>query len=133
MMKKRVISVLLTVVLSLSMVFSASATTQEQITNAKAKQQAAEDDLADAQNKITDLESKKSELENYLTDLNKQLTVLDESLTDIQNQIDSKEIELDMLQAALGRAREQETQQYNDMKLRIRYMYENSDANLLTT
>lgn len=133
MMKKRVISVLLTVVMSLSMVFSVSATTQEQITNAKAEQEAAEEDLAHAHNKITDLESKKSELENYLTDLNKQLTELDESLTGIQNQIDSKEVELDMLQAALGRAKEQETQQYNDMKLRIRYMYENANSSLLTT
>lgn len=131
MMKKRVIGVLLTVVMSLSVVLSVSASTQEQITNAKAEQEAAEAALAETQNEITDLESKKSELENYLTDLNKQLTDLDASLTDIQSEIEAKEVELERLQAALGRAKEQEAKQYEEMKLRIRYMYENSSTTLL--
>ena len=130
-MKKRVIGVLLTVVMSLSVVLSVSASTQEQITNAKAEQEAAEAALAETQNEITDLESKKSELENYLTDLNKQLTDLDASLTDIQSEIEAKEVELERLQAALGRAKEQEAKQYEEMKLRIRYMYENSSTTLL--
>lgn len=133
MRKKRVIGVLLTVVMSLSVVLSVSASTQEQITNAKAEQEAAEAALAETQNEITDLESKKSELEDYLTELNKQLTDLDTSLTDIQNEIEAKEVELERLQAALGRAKEQEAKQYEDMKLRIRYMYENSNTNLLAT
>lgn len=133
MRKKRVIGVLLTAVMSLSVVFSVSASTQEQITNAKAEQEAAEAALAETQNEITDLESKKSELEDYLTNLNRQLTDLDTSLTVIQNEIETKEIELERLQAALGRAREQEAKQYEEMKLRIRYMYENSNSNLLTT
>ena len=54
MMKKRVIGVLLTVVMSLSVVLSVSASTQEQITNAKAEQEAAEAALAETQNEITD-------------------------------------------------------------------------------
>lgn len=131
MMKKRVIGVLLTVVMSLSVVLSVSASTQEQITNAKAEQEAAENALAETQNEITDLESKKSELEDYLTELHKQLTELDASLTGIQSEIEAKEVELERLQAALGRAKEQEAKQYDDMKRRIRYMYENSNASLL--
>ncbi len=132
-MKKRVIGVLLTVVMSLSVVFSVSASsTQEEITNAKAEQEAAEAALAETQNEITDLESKKSELEIYLTNLNRQLTDLDTSLSVIQEEIEEKEIELERLQAALGRAKEQEAKQYEEMKLRIRYMYENSETNLLT-
>lgn len=131
MMKKRVIGVLLTVVMSLSVVLSVSASTQERITNAKAEQEAAENALAETQNEITDLESKKSELEDYLTELNKQLTELDASLTGIQSEIEAKEIELERLQAALGRAKEQEAKQYDDMKRRIRYMYENSNTSLL--
>jgi len=133
MMKKRVIGVLLTLVMSLSVVLSVSASTQEQITNAKAEQEAAEAALAETKNEITDLESKKSELENYLTDLNEQLTELDASLTGIQDEIETKEIELERLQAALGRAKAQEAKQYEDMKLRIRYMYENANTNLLST
>lgn len=131
MMKKRVIGVLLTVVTSLSVVLSVSASTQERITNAKAEQEAAENALAETQNEITDLESKKSELEDYLTELNKQLTDLDASLTGIQSEIEAKEVELERLQAALGRAKEQEAKQYDDMKRRIRYMYENSNTSLL--
>ena len=133
MRKNRVIGVLLTAVMSLSVVLSVSASTQEQITNAKAEQEAAEAALAETQNEITDLESKKSELEDYLTHLNKQLTDLNVSLTQIQGEIEEKEIELERLQAALGRAKEQEAKQYEDMKLRIRYMYENSNITLLET
>lgn len=132
-MRKRVIGVLLTVVMSLTVVLGVSASTQEQITNVQAEQEAAESDLAEAQNKITDLESEKSELENYLNELNVQLTELEASLTALSQQISEKEVELEMLGSALGRAREQETRQYEDMKVRIRYMYENGNTNLLTT
>lgn len=134
MIKKRVVSVLLTVAMSLSAVISVAASTQEQITDVKARQEAAESDLADTKSRIGDLESKKSELETYLTDLHTQLTELGSSLSDIKQQISDKELELEMTQAALGRAREQEAKQYEDMKLRIRYMYESgNDTSILTT
>ena len=132
-MSKRVTSILLMIVMSLTAVLDVKASTQDRINNVQAEQDAAESDLADTQNKITDLESKKSELETYLDELNVQLTELAASLDLLQQQVSEKEVELEMLQAALGRAKEQESQQYQDMKIRIRYMYENANTSLLIT
>ncbi|MDD3337276.1 MAG: hypothetical protein PHS82_00295 [Lachnospiraceae bacterium] len=131
MNKKRLLSILLTIAMTLSMTLPTYATTQDKITDAQAEKNAAQSDLADAQNKISGLETKKSELETYLEQLNTQLNELNNDLTSIQTQLDDKELELEHMEASLERAREQETQQYNDMKLRIQYMYENGNATML--
>ena len=132
MRRKRITSLVLSVCLIVgSAVQGGAATTQEKISDAKAQQQANQSSLQQTQEKIQELESKKGESETYLADLNTQLNDLRSSLEKLQNDYDAKQEELTQLQSDLEDAKADEAQQYEAMKLRIRYMYENSASNYM--
>lgn len=132
MRRKRIISLVLSACLIVgSAVQGGAATTQEKISDAKAQQQANQSSLQQTQEKIQELESKKGESETYLADLNTQLDDLRSSLEKLQNDYDAKQEELTQLQSDLEDAKADEAQQYEAMKLRIRYMYENSASNYM--
>lgn len=132
MRRKSITSLVLSVCLIIgSAMQGAAATTQEKISNAKAQQQANQSSLQQTQEKIQELESKKGESETYLADLNLQLDELRSGLEKLQNDYDAKQEELIQLQGELEVAKADEEQQYEAMKLRIRYMYENSASNYM--
>ena len=132
MRRKRIISLVLSVCLIVgSAVQGGAATTQEKISDAKAQQQANQSSLQQTQEKIQELESKKGESETYLADLITQLDDLRSSLEKLQNDYDAKQEELTQLQSDLEDAKADEAQQYEAMKLRIRYMFENSASNYM--
>lgn len=132
-MKRGMIAgVLLSAILTVGTVISAyGATTQEKISDAKAQQQQNQTSLQAAQQKINELESKKGESESYLQDLNSQLEELKKNLEKLQKDYDAKQEELSCLQKELEQARVDEQEQYEAMKIRIQYMYENSDSDYL--
>lgn len=132
MRRKRIISLVLSACLIVgSAVQGGAATTQEKISDAKAQQQENQSSLQQTQEKIQELESKKGESETYLADLNTQLDDLRSSLEKLQNDYDAKQEELTQLQSDLEDAKADEAQQYEAMKLRICYMYENSASNYM--
>lgn len=129
-MKRGMIAgVLLSAILTVGTVISAyGETTQEKISDAKAQQQQNQTSLQAAQQKIDELESKKGESESYLQELNSQLEELKNNLEKLQKDYDIKQGELNRLQVELEQARTDEQEQYEAMKIRIQYMYENSDS-----
>ncbi len=128
-MRKKTSTVLVLGILSASLIITPcyAATTQSKITTEQGKQKENEKQLNDAQGRIKSLESKKNDLEEYLTELNNQLSELGGNLQDIQNQSEERQKELVELEAQLEEAQEKEEKQYSKMKLRIQYMYENSN------
>ncbi|MDY2593369.1 MAG: hypothetical protein SOW34_00365 [Oliverpabstia sp.] len=122
-------AMLLSAILTVGTVVSAYGTsTQEKISDAKAQQQQNQTSLQAARQKINELESKKGESESYLQDLNGQLEELKSNLEKLQRDYNSKQEELNRLQAELEQAKADEQEQYEAMKIRIQYMYENSDS-----
>lgn len=127
MKKKRIVSLVLSAFLLAGSTASIyGATTQEKILDAKAQQQQNQSSLRDTQQKIEELESKKGESESYLQELNTQLEDLKNSLEQLQKDYDAKQEELTRLQGELEQAKADEEEQYEAMKIRIQYMYENS-------
>ncbi len=114
-----------------SAVQGGAATTQEKISDAKAQQQENQSSLQQTQEKIQELESKKGESETSCGSDTVQLDDLSSSLEKLQNDYDAKQEELTQLQSDLEDAKADEAQQYEAMKLRIRYMYENSASNYM--
>lgn len=102
--------------------------TQQKIDEAQKQKQEMESSISEAQDKIDALESKKGQSESYLEDLNGQLEELKNSLQKLQDEYDDKQAELGQVQKELEEAKASEAQQYNDMKIRIQYMYENSST-----
>lgn len=132
MNRKKLLSFLLTVVLgSMSVLPVAAATTQDKIQDARNAKSQTESSLDETQSRIQALESKKGESEAYLEELNAQLTDLKNSLEELQQQSADKQAELEKVQAELEKAKDQEKEQYEDMCLRIQYMYEQSNSGYL--
>ena len=132
MNRKKLLSFLLAGILAVTTAMPAlAATTQDKIQDARAAKQQTESSLNEAQNRIDNLESKKGESEAYLDELNTQLTDLKNSLEKLQKQSEEKQRELEKVQAELEEAKEKEARQYEDMKLRIRYMYEQTNSGYL--
>lgn len=130
MKKKKLFSLVLATVLTAATVLPCyGASTKEKISNAQAEQAAAQSQLDSIQSRIDELNSKKGQSEEYLSELNQQLDDLQNRLQGLQDQYDAKQNELVQIQADLEDAKAKEEEQYEAMKLRIQYMYENSSGN----
>lgn len=83
--------------------------------------------------KVDDLENKTSDLKSELSDLNKELATLEKELDAILSKIKKKSAELEKTKEELAIAKGKEEAQYEAMTLRIKYMYENGNLNMLET
>jgi Cell wall hydrolyses involved in spore germination len=120
---------ILTIVLVFLMAIPVQASnSSEQIADAQDQKSQAEEDLEAAEQAMIELENTKADLEIYLSDLNTQLTDLNASLYELEIQAREKEAEILQTQTELDTAKEIEAKQYEDMKKRIQFMYENSNT-----
>lgn len=77
-------------------------------------------------------------LENQTSALEDELAGINQDILDLNDDISTAEMQIEILQGEIGRtsdalaeAEANEQQQYEDMKTRIKYMYENGNASLL--
>ena len=73
-------------------------------------------------------ENQKSEVEAQADSINSQLVSLLVSYKALQQDIENQQVRIGEVGQDLAVAQENEQKQYEDMKLRIKYMYENGDA-----
>lgn len=111
---KKVLSGLLVGALAVSMVLTASATDIESM---KDKQQQLQEQQKDAQ-------AEKSSLAARVNELNA-------SMKKAETEIETKQTEIAETEQELVMAKVEEIDQYESMKVRIRYMYENGNVNLI--
>lgn len=74
------------------------------------------------------LEEQKKAAQNEVSGLQSQLSTLMSKMTSLQSQLISKGEEINKAGKQLEEAQTKEKQQYDDMKLRIKYMYEEGDG-----
>lgn len=99
--------------------------------DAENDKQTLEEKKKETEEKIAKLEKKKSNILEYIEELDTQMAELDEELETLSAEISSLESDLEETRANLTTARETEENQYEIMKKRIKYMYENGNANYL--
>lgn len=80
---------------------------------------------------ITDLENKTENLATELENINQDLLNISNEIADTEEQIESTNNELLRLEDSLAISRQNEARQYEDMKDRIKFMYENDTSSLL--
>lgn len=80
---------------------------------------------------ISNLENKTEDLQTQLTGINQELLSISNEIEDTKSQIERTNEELLRLQDSLAISRQNESRQYDDMKARIKFMYENDSASLL--
>lgn len=123
---KRLIGVIM-IACMLSVTTSYAKTTQENIDDARDQIEDIKDQKEDAENRVEDINDKKENLESDLGSLNGQLTQIVGSMNELETRIADKEGEIEQAQLDLEAAEEQSRQQYEDMKCRIQFMYENGN------
>lgn len=133
MRNKKCTSLFLTfLIASLTITPVYASATQKKITEAEQQKTETQSNLNASQDKISSLEAKKGDLEAYLTELNQQLTDLSKNLSDLQEKSDAKQAELQQIEEELNDAKARREEQYESMKLRIQYMYENGNDSYMT-
>lgn len=77
------------------------------------------------------LESKTSDLQNQLSGINQELVSISDKISTAEMQVEITNGEIQRTKDSLADAEANEAQQYEDMKTRIKYMYETGNATLL--
>ena len=95
-------------------------------TSAQEKKEEAEDKLEDVEDEIKDIEDEQEEVEQQLEQVRGKLSNLITQQNRLRAEIESTQVSIEQTQMDLELAREDAQRQYEDMKIRIQYMYENS-------
>ncbi len=128
--RKRTAAAVCSMVLCTGAAFSAYGTSAD-IQDAKKKVSALEEEKKKVESTINELEGLKSDTAAYVKQLDGSLAQLASELTKLEGQIGDKEDEIATAQEELEAAKAAEEEQYDSMKLRIKYMYENGDTGFM--
>ena len=126
---KRGILIILVVIMVVG-VFPFSIAANE-LDSAKQEKTALEQKKKDIDNKIAALESEKTDIVNYIEKLDIQLNELTEQMNILTADIGEAQADLVVTQKELGKAKAHEEKQYESMKKRIQYIYENGEPSYL--
>lgn len=139
MRKKLVIIILVSVLLGLGFLtgtsYLANADTtesyQDEIDAAKAKKEQMEKDRAELEKKVEELKQQKDDMNAYIENMDKQYMELMYSIDELDAEIATQEEILEETQIMLAQVKAQEEEQYDTMKKRIKYLYENGETSFL--
>lgn len=124
MWKMRLVAAGLVAILGISCFQSASASALSKAKNKKSEAQTA---LDNANADIENIQSQQQELQSQIDALDADLVNIIMNLDILEWELSDKQTELDNVTAQLAQAQEDEQNQYDAMKKRIVYMYENGD------
>lgn len=104
---------------------------QDEIDAAKKRKEDLEKEKDELAAKLEELKQKKSDMDAYIETLDQQYMELLASIEELEEEITDSEEELAKTKEELVLAKQKEIEQYETMKRRIRYMYENGETGLL--
>ena len=128
--QKRMLAAMLGTIIAMSSFQTVYATKQD-VEAAKKKVSSIEEEKKKVQATIKNLEGLKNDAAAYVKELDGSLTKLEGELDQLSAQIGTKEQEISDTGVALEQAKETENKQYADMKLRIKYMYEQGNTSYI--
>ncbi|MEY8391966.1 hydrolase [Lachnospiraceae bacterium] len=130
MRSKKLIAVLLVAAMGISQFNVALADKKSEAENTKKK---AEENLKSKQNEIDAIEQEQGQLQEEINALDAELVNVIVELSTLEEELAIKQDELAQTKENLKQAKEDEKNQYEAMKLRIRFMYEKGDSAMLTS
>lgn len=127
--RKKLAWLLICVLLGTSLTVSAA--TETELNDTKNKLEDLEEQKKENDSKIDDLEDTKENLESDLLEMNQELSEISESLTKLEKEIDQKEQTIQETSEKLKKAEKKSKKQYENMKQRIKFLYENGDTSFV--
>lgn len=85
----------------------------------------------EAESQQQDLENSKAEAQAYIDKVDKELTALATEMYETSQKLENTQKKIKKTKKKLKNAKESINTQYDDMKLRIKYMYENGDTQMM--
>ncbi len=102
------------------------------ISDAEKKKADAQEELDKINSEIAGIQAAQNSLQSEMAGYDEQLMAVLTDMEILQGDMDAQEVEIEQANADLENARLEEAQQYEAMKVRIRYMYENGDQSVWT-
>lgn len=106
---------------------------KQEIEAAKSEKNKLQSGLTDVKKVISSLETSKKNLSAYVTELDTSLSQVQTRITELTGLITEKETEITQTKAELEEALATEQEQYEDMKARIKCMYERGETFFVDT
>lgn len=103
------------------------------ISDAQKEKEELKGQLNEVQDMIRELRSSKEDVQEKITQLDARLTEISQRIVDLNEQLSQKESEITDTQQELLEATKDEKQQFERMKKRIQFMYENRTVSFLDT
>lgn len=100
------------------------------IDDAQKKKNEAQENLDEVNDQIDSIQSAQSSLQSEMRQYDNQMMSLLTDMEILQSDMETQEMEIEQANADLETAKMEEQQQYEAMKLRIQYMYENGDQTM---
>ncbi len=122
---RRAAAVALVFFLAGGMALSASAGSLKE---AQEEMRGLERELKEVQQNIQDLKESKGDTEERVEELNRHLMDISARITELENELAAKSEEIVDAKEQLAVAQEKARKQYEDMKIRIQFMYENGQG-----
>ena len=129
MFSKKMRGLALVLALTMAAAQPVGATSLDEKQKAIEKQQAqTKSNLASQQSKIDELETKKAALQKEINKMDADLVELMAEIKTLEGDISDKESDIETTKAELTTAQEDQQKQYDSMKTRIAYIYENGGS-----
>ena len=111
----------------------AQKTTEQKLKESKQTVQELKEQTSEAKEQLDAAKQKESAISDRLDKLNDQLTDVQQSLEDLDTRITQKNDQIAATEQELDEMEQKRVERYEAMKVRIRFMYENSDSSLLNS
>lgn len=105
--------------------------TAQSLSEAQKEKEDLEQELKEAQEMIDNLNSSKDDMEDAVEELDAKLQNISRQISELENQLKEKQESIDATEKELEIAEADRQKQYEDMKLRIQFMYENQSTSAL--
>lgn len=130
-LKKKIVGIAC-MLLSAGLIISSTQTLKAtSIDDEKEKQQELEQELSGMQDTLDKLETLKNDTEAYIAELDSQLAVVSARIVELNEQAVAKQVEINETNSQLEQQEADIQSQYDAMKMRIKFMYENGNAEYL--
>ena len=134
-MRKKITPILRVVLMAVIFLYVSSAFVRQNyaasLEDEKKKQQEIQKELKDTKKYLQELEKLKGDTEAYIKELDVRLNELTDSIYKIEEGITLKKAEIEAIKVDIENAKKDVSAQYEAMKLRIQYMYENGQKSYI--
>jgi murein DD-endopeptidase MepM/ murein hydrolase activator NlpD len=121
----------LCIALASTYVTAYASTVQQELDDAKQQEKDLQERLKAVQASIEQIKTDISTTQEFIQRLDEQMTSLTDDIIATNDKIDKKNEEISITTSNLEEAEDREKEQYESMKLRIKYMYENSSESYI--